>query len=105
MAVSNITDENFKSTLESNDKVAVKYFADWCGSCKLIAPKYRRIADNAHFGDTAFIEVNAEHNAEARKIAEVDSLPYFAVFKHGKLVSGLATSKAEVVEELINKLA
>ncbi len=31
------TDNDFESLLKSNSKVIVKYYADWCGSCKLFA--------------------------------------------------------------------
>lgn len=104
MSVDLITDTDFQSTLESNHKVAVKYFADWCGSCKLISPKFRRLSEDERFAETKFIEVNAELSADARRASGVDNLPYFAVFKDGKLVEGSATSKEEVVVNLLNKL-
>lgn len=104
MSVQNTTDENFKSTIDSEEKVAVKYYADWCGSCKLMAPKYKRLSGDERFAGTTFLEVNAEHNDAARKLAGVDNLPYFAVFKNGELVDGSATSKVDKVEELLEKL-
>jgi thioredoxin 1 len=48
--------------------------------------------------------VNAEENLEARKAAGVDNLPYFAVFKNGKLVNGAATSLEPKVVELLESL-
>ncbi len=104
MEVEVATDENFKNTIDTNERVAVKYYADWCGSCKLIAPKYRRFAADERYKNISFLEINAEHNENARKIAGVDNLPYFAMFQNGKLVDGSATSKVEKVEELLNKL-
>ena len=104
MSVINITDSDFGTTLAEKDKVMVKYYADWCGSCKLIAPKYRRLADDERYADVKFLEVNAEVNENARKMAGVDNLPFFAVFKNGVIVEGTATSKVEKVEELLNKL-
>lgn len=105
MSVQNLTDDTFKSTIQDNERVAVKYYADWCGSCKLMAPKYRRLSEDERFAGTTFVEINAEHNDEARKMAGVDNLPFFAVFKNGKFVTGSATSKAEVVEDLLNTLS
>jgi thioredoxin 1 len=32
------TDADFNSLINSNEKVVVKYFANWCGSCRLFAP-------------------------------------------------------------------
>ena len=103
MAVENIKDDAFKAALDGK-KVIVKYYADWCGSCKLFAPKYKRLSNDERFGDIDFIEVNAEENPEARKAAGVDNLPFFAVFNNGALVEGSATSKEEVVVALLEKL-
>ena len=104
MSVSNITDQDFSATISGKDKAIVKYFADWCGSCKLIAPKFRRLSDDERFEGVDFLEVNAEINEAARKAANVDNLPFFAVFKNGEMVEGSATSKIENVEQLLNKL-
>jgi thiol-disulfide isomerase/thioredoxin len=99
------TDADFKESLASNNKVVVKYFANWCGSCKLFAPKYRRLSDDERFSDVAFLDVNAEENPEARRMAGVDNLPFFAVFKNGELVKGVATSNEPVVVDLIESLS
>lgn len=104
MAVQEVSDKEFKSTIESGNKVVVKYFADWCGSCKLIAPKYRRLSEDERFEGISFLDVNAEKNEVARKTAGVDNLPFFAVFDGGKMVEGSATSKEEKIVELLEKL-
>ena len=93
MSVINITDSDFGTTLIEKDKVMVKYYADWCGSCKLISPKYRRLSEDERFADVKFLEVNAEVSENARKIAGGDNLPFFAVFNNGVIVEGTATSK------------
>ena len=105
MSVQVSTDKDFNDLLKSNDKVVVKYFANWCGSCKLFAPKFRRLSDDDRFAGVTFLDVNAEENPEARKIAGVDNLPFFAVFKNGELVKGMPTSKEDVVVDMINSLA
>ncbi|WP_369750990.1 hypothetical protein [Pontibacter sp. BAB1700] len=48
--------------------------------------------------------MNAETSPEARKLAGVTNLPFFAVFRSGKLVDTVAASKEEAVRDLINKL-
>lgn len=104
MAVELVTDNEFNSKLKDHDKVVVKYFADWCGSCRLFAPKYKRISNDEKFSEVVFLDVNAEKNPEARKAAGVSSLPFFAIFKNGELVEGVATNKEDVVLELVNKV-
>ena len=104
MAVENIKDDQFQSAISGNSKVIVKYYADWCGSCKLFAPKFRRLSDDDRFAGIAFLDVNAEQSPEARKAAGVDNLPFFAIFRDGKLVEGTSTSREEVVVEMLDKL-
>lgn len=104
MAIAVVTDDNFQEQLSLNEKVVVKYYADWCGSCKLFAPKYRRLSNDSRFEGVAFLDINAEKNPEARRKAGVTNLPYFAIFKGGQLVDAVASSKEEAVVELIGKL-
>ena len=60
MSVQVSTDKDFNDLLKSNDKVVVKYFANWCGSCKLFAPKFRRLSDDDRFAGVTFLDVNAD---------------------------------------------
>lgn len=104
MAVTKITDTEFEERVKNQSKVVIKYYADWCGSCKLFAPKFNRLSNDERFTDVTFLDVNAEISPQARKAAGVTNLPYFAVFKNGELVEAVATSKEEAVVELINKI-
>ncbi len=104
MSVHISTDADFSEKLNSHERVVVKYFADWCGSCKLFAPKFRRISENDAYSGVLFLDVNAEENPEARKLAGVDNLPFFAIFKNGQLLEGTSTSKEDVVTALLDKL-
>ena len=104
MPVVQATDTEFQDLLNSNEKVVVKYYADWCGNCRLFSPKYKRLATQPEFANVTFLDVNAEVSPEARKAAGVTNLPFFAVFKNGQLVDSVAASKEEAVVNLIHKL-
>lgn len=104
MAVLLSTDADFNKYLSENENVVVKYFADWCGSCKLFAPKYKRVSNEEKHSNVVFLEVDAENNEQARKAAGVDNLPFLAAFKKGQLVEGSAASKEEYLRELLAKL-
>lgn len=101
MSVSAVNDEQFAHHIATGNAIIVKYYADWCGSCKLFAPKYTRLSNDERFAGVEFLEVNAEICPEARQIAGVDNLPFFAVFKDGALLEGTATAKEDTVVALL----
>lgn len=104
MAVIVADDSNFESELSNHSKIVVKYYADWCGTCKLFSPKYKRLAGDDRFKDIVFLDINAETSPEARKKAGVNNLPTFATFKNGELVDVVMTSKEEAVVEILEKI-
>jgi thioredoxin 1 len=98
------TENDFESIIKNNPQVIVKYFADWCGSCKLFAPKFKRHSNDEANADILFLEVNAEENELARKHGGVDNLPYLASYKNGVLLEGTATSKEEYLQKMMDDL-
>ncbi len=104
MAVEVLNDENFGSTLKNSNKSVVKYMAGWCGSCRLFAPKFKRMSEDAQFENINFYDVDAEKSPEARKVAGVTTLPFFAIFEGDKLVDSVSSAKEEKVVELLEKL-
>ncbi|WP_400192870.1 thioredoxin family protein [Hymenobacter sp. B81] len=104
MAVTKASDAEFQQLLQDHDKVVVKYYADWCGNCRLFSPKFKRLSEHEANQGVAFLDVNAEHSPEARKAAGVTNLPFFAVFKGGELVDTVSASKEEAVVALLEKI-
>ena len=103
--VKTITDIDFQNEISGNGKVAIKYFADWCGTCRLISPKFKKLSETEPYAGINFIEVNAEQNPEARKWASVNNLPFFAVVQDGKIIESASTGKEDRVIELLTKIA
>lgn len=104
MSVIQANDKNFQQQLVTHEKVVVKYYAGWCGSCRLFEPKFKRLSADDRFQGVAFLDVNTEMSPEARESGNVRQLPTFAIFKNGTLVESLATNKEDLVVELIQKL-
>ncbi|MCS6906173.1 MAG: thioredoxin family protein [Bacteroidia bacterium] len=104
MAVLQSNDQEIKNIIQQHSKVLIKFYADWCGTCKLMAPKFNRIAEEQAYSDITFVDINAEQNPEIRKIVGVSNLPFFAAFKNGQLIEADFSSKEEYVRQLAEKL-
>lgn len=97
------TQDNLQEVLNQNQKVLVQFGATWCGNCRLLKPKVKRLAE-ANPG-IQFIYVDAEKFPESRKLAEVSNLPTFAIYNQGTFVKQVVTSKEEHLKEITNEIA
>ncbi len=97
-----IEQDNLAEVIASNETVIVQFSASWCGNCRIMKPKFKKMASENE--SIPFLMVDAEKFPESRKLANVDNLPTFATFKNGKLVNQTQTNKAEVLAELVNEV-
>lgn len=101
--VQELEQDNLQELIAEHDLVVVQYGATWCGNCRIMKPKMKRLSNT--FGNIKFLYVDAEKLPDSRKLAQVSNLPTFAAFKGGKLVSQTQTSKEENVKSLIDEIA
>ena len=97
-----LNEDNLQDLVATNDKVVVQYTASWCGNCRIIKPKFKKMASENE--NIAFVLVDAENSPESRKLADVSNLPTFATFVKGKLVNEVQTNKTEVLINLVNEI-
>ncbi|MFL1012696.1 thioredoxin family protein [Flavisericum labens] len=88
--------------VSSNDLVVVQFSAAWCGNCRIMKPKFKKLASENE--GTSFVIADAEKFPESRKLATVDNLPTFATFKNGTFVSQVQTNKFDVLKDLVNEV-
>jgi len=97
-----LNEDTLQNIVEANEKVVVQYSASWCGNCRIMKPKFKKLAtDNENL---TFVLVDAEKSPESRKLANVSNLPTFATFVNGKLVGETQTNKADVLAELVAEI-
>ncbi len=97
-----LSTDNLAEIVENNPKVMVQYMATWCGNCRIMKPKFKKLASENE--DVQFILVDAEKFPESRKLAVVDNLPTFAAFVNGTKVNQVQTNKFDVLKELVNEV-
>ena len=97
-----LNEDTLANLISENEKVVVQFSASWCGNCRIMKPKFKKLATENE--SIAFVLVDAENAPESRKLANVSNLPTFATFVNGKLVNETQTNKAEVLTELVNEI-
>ena len=98
-----LENDNLQELVEGNEQVIVQYGATWCGNCRIMKPKMKRLSKE--YENIKFLYVDAEKFPGSRKLAEVSNLPTFAAFKGGKLINQTQTNKEENLKDLINEIA
>ena len=91
--VQDLTQDNLQEIVAQNDMVFVQYGAGWCGNCRIMKPKFKKLATENE--GITFVYVDAEKLPESRKLATVNNLPTFAAFKNGAFVNQIQTNQAD----------
>jgi len=97
-----LTQDNLGEIVSNNAIVVVQYAATWCGNCRIMKPKFKKLASENE--NAVFVIADAEKYPESRKLATVDNLPTFATFKNGSFVNQVQTNKFEVLKDLVNEV-
>jgi thiol-disulfide isomerase/thioredoxin len=101
-----LNEDTLQNLVATNNKVVVQFSASWCGNCRIMKPKFKKMATEND--NMTFVLVDAENSPESRKLANVSNLPTFATFAtfvNGKLLNETQTNKAEVLLELVNEIS
>lgn len=100
--IQELEQDNLQHIIASNDTVIVQYSATWCGNCRIMKPKFKKLASENE--NISFVIADAEKFPDSRKLATVDNLPTFATFKNGVFSNQVQTNKFEVLKELVNEV-
>ncbi|MFY0714669.1 thioredoxin family protein [Seonamhaeicola sp. NFXS20] len=100
--IKELDQDNLPELVSGNDTVIVQYSATWCGNCRIMKPKFKKLASENE--NITFVIADAEKFPESRKLATVDNLPTFATFKNGTFVNQVQTNKFDVLKDLVNEV-
>jgi|TARA_B100000767_G_scaffold4277_1_gene4027 thiol-disulfide isomerase/thioredoxin len=100
--VQELSKDNLQEIVANNTTVVVQYSATWCGNCRIMKPKVKKLASELE--NITFVIADAEKFPESRSLADVSNLPTFATFVDGKFVNQTQTNKFDVLKELVNEV-
>lgn len=100
MSVLKITKDNFDLLTNSDKKVLVDFYADWCGPCRMVSPFVEEIAqENPQY---LVAKINVDDEPELASRFGVSSIPMLVVLKDGKVINQSvgARPKAQILSML-----
>ena len=101
-----LTDSSFEAeVLQSDQPVLVDYWAEWCGPCKMIAPRLDEIAGE-YAGKLKIAKLNIDDNPETPPKYGIRGIPTLMLFKGGNVEATKvgAVSKSQLTAFLDSNL-
>ena len=93
--------DTLETEINQHETVLVQFSAGWCGNCRIMKPKFKKMATEQT--NAKFYMIDAEKNPNSRKLANVSNLPTFAYFKNGELVNQIQTNKTDLLIDFVNE--
>lgn len=88
MSVIKVNSHNFNNeVMDSDKKVLIDFFADWCGPCRMVSPIVDAIADER--ADIKVVKINVDDEPELASRFGVMSIPTLVVIDGGREVNRL----------------
>lgn len=104
MSIKKANNENLNEILSSPKLNVIKFSAEWCGPCKMLAPVYHEIANE--ISDVNFYEVDIDDESAETLVNKysVNVVPTVIFIKNGEKIHDFAGfTPKEVFVNLINE--
>ena len=83
-----VKDDTFENEVLKSDKpVIVDFWAEWCGPCKVLGPRFSELSKE--MTDIKFCKVNVDENQETAGKYGIRSIPTMLLFKKGEVIGNI----------------
>ncbi len=85
MSVLHINKDNFDLIKNSEKKVLLDFYADWCGPCRMVGPIVEEIANERE--DILVAKINVDNEPDLAMQFGVSTIPSLFVLKNGEIIN------------------
>ena len=99
-----INEKNFKEeVLEAPVPVVADFKADWCGTCRRLAPVVDRLKEE-FAGKIKVVKVDVDESAGLADQFEVETLPTLYLFRDGQAISSvISPGSQDAIEDWLKE--
>nr|AFZ78678.1 thioredoxin-like protein [Coptotermes formosanus] len=99
--IKDVNEFDTKLTEAGSSLVVIDFFAQWCGPCKVIAPRIEELA--AEYPDVVFLKVDVDECEDIAADYEITAMPTFVFIKNKQKVDAFSGANADMVKQYIAK--
>ena len=76
-----LEDSTIFEIIEKESLVFIDFYASWCGSCRIAAPMFSRVAQEE---GVKIFKIDVEKNPKIKELVDLPGLPSVGCFKNGE---------------------
>jgi thioredoxin 1 len=101
MNMTELSDETIFEIIEKEPMVFIDFYASWCGSCRVAAPMFARVAEEEA---VKIYKIDVEKNPKIKELIELPGLPSVGCFKNGEPQDLVNVTKEEAFRQFIQSM-
>lgn len=96
-----LTDDTIFDVIEGESIMFIDFYASWCGSCRIAAPMFERVANEE---GVKIFKIDVEKNPKIKEMITLPGLPSVGCFKNGEPQDLVNVTKEEPFREFVKKM-